>query len=248
MAIDAEGGEELEHLLQLGDVGLLVHRGVGGDLVAEDLGHADGEDALLEDALAFDNEVMGELQAVHVDVPVVPLAGADDDLGAGLGLGVADRLGLGLGDQLLAHEALQDGLGGGRIGGGEVVAHLLPHEDAIGADVHHAPLGMEAGDEFLDAGVDEGLAAADGDHGRVALGGDIEALVQGDDVLDGRGVLADAAAARAGEVARVQRLQLQHHGELGAALEAVGDDVTGDLGGRREGETHGGRGAGSVGR
>ena len=74
VAIDAERGEVGEHLLDLGHVGLFIDRGVGGHLVAEDLRHADGEDALLEDALALDDEIMRALQAVEMDIPVHPAA------------------------------------------------------------------------------------------------------------------------------------------------------------------------------
>jgi hypothetical protein len=61
---------------------------------------------------------------------------------------------------------------------------------------------------------------------------------QGHHVLEGRGILADAAAAGAGEVAGVEGLQLEHHGEFGAALDTVRNDVFRDLGGQREGESH----------
>ena len=239
VAVDPQRAQELEHLLEFGRFGLLVDGGVGGDLIAEDLGHLDGRHALLEDAFAFDDEIVGEFQAVDVDVPVVPLAGANHHLGLGGRVGLADDLGLLVGDQLLGEQLRQLGLEGGRVGAGQILPHLLAHEDAVGADVHQTSLFMQTGHEFLDLRIDQGLAAADGDHGRVALGRGGQALLERHHVFERRGILADAAAAGAGEVAGVQRLELEHHRELAGAFELMFDDVPGDLGRRREGKTHG---------
>ena len=65
-----------------------------------------------------------------------------------------------------------------------------------------------------------------------------EALFQRHHVLEGRGIFADAAAAGAGEVAGVQRFELQDHREFRRLAQFVFDDVAGDFFRQREGETH----------
>ena len=57
-------------------------------------------------------------------------------------------------------------------------------------------------------------------------------------LLDGRFVFANAAAAGAGEVAGVQRLEHQHQREALLAPELLLDHVAGHVGGQAEGETH----------
>ena len=99
VAVHVQRGEELEHVLEFRDIGFLVDGGVGRDLVAENLRHADGLDAFLEDTFALDDQIVGEFQPVHVDIPVHPLAGADDGLGLRCSVGPANGLGLLLRDQ-----------------------------------------------------------------------------------------------------------------------------------------------------
>lgn len=175
-----------------------------------------------------------------MDVPIVPLAGLDGHLAPCRGVGIADRLGLLLRDESGPDELDQLRLQGGTKMGGHVVPHLLPHEHAVRADVDDAALGPETGDQLLDLGVDEGFTAADRHHRSIALGSGGEALLERDDVLQAGGILTDASTAGAGEVAGVERLQLQDHRELRGATEAMPDDVLGDLGGQRERKTHGG--------
>src|SRR6266566_4517619 len=61
MAVNAEISEEVEHLLDLAHVGFLVDRGVSRDLVAEALCHLYRENAFLEHAFAFDDEIVRPL-------------------------------------------------------------------------------------------------------------------------------------------------------------------------------------------
>ena len=61
-----------------------------------------------------------------------------------------------------------------------------------------------------DLGIDHRLAAANADDRSAGLIDRCQALLEAQLLLDGLGVFADAAAAGAGEVAGVQRLQHQH--------------------------------------
>jgi len=63
-------------------------------------------------------------------------------------------------------------------------------------------------------------------------------LFQRNHVFERRGIFADAPAAGAGQVARVQRFELQDHGELGCLANFMFDDVAGDFLRQREWETH----------
>ena len=67
------------------------------------------------------------------------------------------------------------------------------------------------------------------DHRRAAFLGGRQAFLERHHVLEAGGILADAAAAGAGEIARVKRLELQHQRKSGRAQQLVFDDVTGDF-------------------
>jgi len=84
-------------------------------------------------------------------------------------------------------------------------------------------------DQLLDVGVDERLSSADRDHRSVALGRGFQAAVQRHDFFQACGVFPDAAAARAAQVAGVERLELKNHGELLVAPEPVFQDVPRDF-------------------
>ena len=77
MAVDAEIAQEIEHLLHFLHVRFLVDGGVRRDLVAENLRHLDREDAFLEDAFAFHDQIMRPLQTVEMDIPIHPFARPD---------------------------------------------------------------------------------------------------------------------------------------------------------------------------
>ena len=102
MAVHFERGEELEHLLDLLDVGLLIDGGVRRHLVAKDLRHADRLDALLEHPFALDDQVVRIFQAVNVDVPVQPLGRLDG--GTAIVFAFADGFGVLVGNQLLSQQ------------------------------------------------------------------------------------------------------------------------------------------------
>ena len=175
MTVRAEPGEKLEHLLDLPDVGLLVNRRVGGDLVAEDLGHPDRLNAFLEDAFALDNEVVRVLESVDVHVPIHP--GGRSNHGLGLGRAgplppagaVADGLGVPVGKQFFIEQFFEGRLKVRREDGRQVVLHLFAHEHAVGADIDDAALRQQPGHQLLDLRINKRFAAANGDHGRVAF-------------------------------------------------------------------------------
>ena len=238
VAVHFERGKVAEHVFQLLHLGLLIHGRVRRDLVAEDLGHLDGFDTFLEDAFALDDEVVGVFKSIDVNVPIHPFVRRDGDLGAGLGVGLADDFGVLLGNEFLGDELHELDLHRRPIIRRHEVAHFLAHENAVGADVNDTPLLAQPGNQLLNLRIDQRFAAANGDHRRLALNGGGETILQAHHVLEVRGIFADASAAGASEVAGVQRLKLQHHRKLRRFAQLVLDDVRGDLGREREGEPH----------
>ena len=73
---------------------------------------------------------------------------------------------------------------------------------------------------------------------RIAFDGGLKALFQRHHVLEARGVFADAPTARAGEIAGVQRFELQDHRKFRRLAQFVFDDVTGDFFRQRKGKSH----------
>ena len=238
VAVHFKRTKELEHVLDFRHVGLLIDGRVGGDLVAENLRHLDRLNALLEHAFTLDNEVVREFQAVHVDVPIHPFRRADDHFAARRGIGLADGFGVLVGNQFLIQQFYQHRLNGRRVNRGEVIPHFLPHEQGVRADVNDAVLPEQAGDEFLDLRINQRFTAANADHRRVTFHRRREALFQRHHVLERRGIFADAPATGAGEIARVQRFELQHHGKLRRLAQFVFDDVTGDFLRQRKWKSH----------
>ena len=116
-----------------------------------------------------------------------------------------------------------------RINRGEIILHFLPHEHAVRADVNDAVLFEQTGNQFLDLRINQRFAAANADHRRVTFHRHCEAFFQRHHVLEIGGIFTDASAAGAGEIARVQRFELQDHGKLRRLAQFVFDDVTGDF-------------------
>ncbi len=81
VAVHAEIGKIIEHLLDFLHVGFLVDGCVGRDLIAEQLRHFDRENAFFENAFALDNEIVNALKPIEMDVPIHPFARADSGLG-----------------------------------------------------------------------------------------------------------------------------------------------------------------------
>ena len=200
--------------------------------------HLDGLDTFLENAFAFNNQVVREFQTVHVDVPIHPLRRADDDFFLRRVIGFADGFGFLFGNQFSGEQLLELRLDFGRINRREIIAHFFAHEHPVRADVKHAALVEQAVDEFLDLRINQRFAAADGNHRRITFHGRFKAFFQRHHVLERRGIFADAAAAGAGQVAGMQRFELQDHRELGRLAELVLDDVTGNFFGQRKGKSH----------
>ena len=80
-------------------------------------------------------------------------------------------------------------------------------------------------DKPAQIGIDHGLAPADGHDWRTAFVQRRQALLDGELFLDGIRVFANAPATRAGEIARMQRLQHHHKGELLDASKASSRNV-----------------------
>ncbi len=236
VAIDLERRKEREHLFDLLHLGLFIDSRVRGDLVAQQLGHANGCDTFLEDAFPLDDEVVSVFEAVDVDVPVHPLGRLDG--GAAVGFSFADGLGVLVGDQLFREQFCQRRLQFRAISARQVVLHLFAHEHAVGADINDAALRQEAGDQFLELGVNQRFAAADRHHRRVAFLRGLQAILQAHHVLEVGGILADAPTAGAGQIAGVERFKLQHQRKLRRAEQFVFNYVPGDLRRQREGESH----------
>ena len=156
-----------------------------------------GRHALLENTLAFDDEVVGELQAIDMDIPVMPLAGPDHRLGLGSRISLADRFSLLFGHQFLSQQLGQLGFKGRRVNAGQVLPHFLPHEDTVGANVHQTSLSLQTCYQLLDLGIDQRLAATNRNHGRIAFVRSCQTLFQRHQVLQRSGILPDATTARA---------------------------------------------------
>ena len=238
VTIHVQVGEILEHIFQFLDVRLFVNRRVRGDLITEHLGHLDGGDAFLEDTFTFHDEIVGVFQTVHMHIPIHPLGRLDDHLALGGSVGFADLLGFLFGHEFVLHQLLQLRLHLGGEVGSHVFAHLFAHEHTVGADVNDTTLLAQTGDEFFDLRVDEGFATADGHHRGITLRGGRKALLQRHHVLETGGIFADAAAASAGQIAGVQRFQLQHHGKFWRTCDFMLDDMTGNLDRQGQRETH----------
>src|SRR5262249_20883417 len=121
---------------------------------------------------------------------------------------------------------------------GRKLVQALRDEHAVGAEVDVLAALEDAFDGGADLGVDHRLAAADADDGGAGLVDGGEALGEGELFLDGLRVFADAAAAGAGEVAGVQRLQHQHQREALLALDRLARHVRRHVRRQAERETH----------
>ena len=115
--------------------------------------------------------------------------------------------------------------GEGEIFAGREEVDLFLEQQGVGAEVDVFLAGDEAFDDLADVGVEEGLAAGDGDHGGAALVGGFEAFFGRELFLEDVGGVLDFAAAGAGEVAAEQRLEHEHEGVLLAAGEALLEHV-----------------------
>ncbi len=100
------------------------------------------------------------------------------------------------------------------------------------------PCSRRPGDQFLDLRINQRFAAANGNHRRIAFLRHGETFFQRHHVLEVRGIFADAPAAGAGQVAGVQRFELQNHREFRGFANLMFDDVTGNFNCQCKWETH----------
>ena len=240
VTIHAEIGKIIEHLLDLLHVGFFVDGRVGRHLIAEHLRHLDRENAFLEDAFALHDQIVRPLEAIEVHVPVHPVGRTDGWL-----CRIFRSLRTSAASFSVTNPAVEqrgdfffDKFRTRRKLRGHPLAHLFAHEHGVRADVNDPALCEQSCHQRLDLRIDQRFAAADGDHRRVALLGRPQAILQAHHVLEGRGIFANPPAARAGEVAGVQRFELQHRGEFLRAAQLMPDHVGRDFCCERERKSH----------
>ncbi len=93
-------------------------------------------------------------------------------------------------------------------------------------------------DQCFDMRIYQRFAATDGDHRRIALIRRSQTVLQAHHVLERGGVFADPAAARAREVAGMQRFKLKHGGEFLRTAQLMPDYIGGDFGCERKWKSH----------
>ena len=121
---------------------------------------------------------------------------------------------------------------------GREFGQLLADEHAVGAeDDDFLPL-LDLGHELADARIDHRLAAADRDDRRTALVDGGQAFLDRQLLLDRRFVFADSPAAGARQVAGVQRLEHENHGEFLGSRQSLASDIAGDAAGHRQRKKH----------
>src|SRR5919204_2586050 len=102
----------------------------------------------------------------------------------------------------------------GEVGRGLEQVELALHLDRVGAQVDELLATNELAGDDVDLGMNQGLSTGDRDHRRAALLDRAERLVHGHPAAQHMVGVLDLAAARAGEVALVERLELDQQREL----------------------------------
>src|SRR5579862_1072122 len=116
--------------------------------------------------------------------------------------------------------------GEGHVGRGLDLVEEFRQEQGVRAQDDVLAALDDAVDDLVDVGVDEGLAAADGHHRRVALVDGLEALLDAEPLGLGAGP-AVGGAAQARQIAGVQGFQHHHDGELVLAAHALAHEIAG---------------------
>ena len=107
----------------------------------------------------------------------------------------------------------------------EPLAHFLAHEHGVGADVNDPRLLEQPFHERFDIRIDQRFAAADRDHGRVALLRRRQTILQAHYVLERGGIFANPATTGASEIAGMQRLELKDGGKFLSPTQLLRDHV-----------------------
>ena len=105
---------------------------------------------------------------------------------------------------------------------------LLLKQQRIGAKRDEPLLRNQALDDLGHFLVDQGLAAGDGDHGRAAFLGRVQAFLHGHPAIEDRLGIIDLAATRARQIAAEQRLQHQNQGIALAAHKLLFEKICTD--------------------
>ncbi len=122
--------------------------------------------------------------------------------------------------------------------GGLEFREPLADEHAVGAEVDVLLAREDFARQPPDFGIDHRLAAADGNDRRSAIVHRRQALLDRQNFVDRRLILANAAAARAGEIAGVQRLEHHHEREFLLAAEALAREIARHVGGQAKRNSH----------
>src|SRR5262249_52719817 len=122
--------------------------------------------------------------------------------------------------------------------GGPKFVQALADEHAVGAEVDVPSPFEDAPDQLAEFGVDHRFPTANAHDGGAALLHRGETLGYAELLPDGLGVLANSAAAGAGQVAGVQWLQHQDQGKTLLPGQLLAGDISRHAGRECQGETH----------
>ena len=123
-------------------------------------------------------------------------------------------------------EAVQVDAQGEALGAGQPGQGFF-QQNGIGAQIDmFAPVDQLL-QQLKDRGINQRLAAGDGNHRGAAFLHGPEALLQGQRLPQGITIFLDAAAALAGQIALMAGLQHEHQGKLLLPLEALFHEVAG---------------------
>ena len=140
---------------------------------------------------------------------------------------------------LVEHAFLADGLvvslaqsvdvnGEGEVGRRGEERELALEQQGVGAQIDELAPPHELVGDLVNLGVHQRLAAGDGHHGRAALLDGGHGLLDGHALAQRRDRMLDLAAAGAGEVAGIERLELDDERELFAPAQPLCHEIAGN--------------------
>src|SRR5579862_210868 len=111
-------------------------------------------------------------------------------------------------------------------GGRREIAEMLANKHTVSAKVDVFFAGKNFVGQAANLGINHGLAAANGNNRRAAVVNRLQALLNGEHLVDGGLVFANAAAASAGEIAGVERFEHHHQRKLLRPGNALASEIT----------------------
>ena len=118
------------------------------------------------------------------------------------------------------------------------VAEVLANEHTVGAKIDVLFAGKNFAGQAANFGINHRLAAADGNNRRAAFIDRLQALLDGQHLVDRGFVFANAAAAGAGKIARVQRLEHHHQRKLLRPSDALASEISRHARGQAQRNSH----------